>query len=172
MIRTPQLIFIFLVFIVGIHAEELKLTLLNQIQERSVSVHDRVAPAVVEVQSLGKEIGTYNYGSGVVVSADGLILTSTTAVPPQTELIRVTFPSGRILDARKGKPASPGTRSIAPCGAPFLKKGPISFSGVGFGGRASPCCQNASSFDCESGILATNSPRTMQFSRISRRVRG
>ncbi len=82
-------------------AEEPKLTLLNQMQARHIAIHQQVTPAVVEVQSYGTSIPIERpcYGTGVVISADGLVLTSNTAVPDVAEKVKVTFPSGKIHEA-------------------------------------------------------------------------
>ena len=74
---------------------------LNQIQERYESVHDQVAPAVVAVQcrSGAKASGGF-YGTGVVITASGLVLTSCTVVPPNTQLVQVLFTDGRVMDAK------------------------------------------------------------------------
>lgn len=66
---------------------------------RSAEEHDRkifaaVAPAVVGITCRTKPEQGY-FGTGVVVSADGLILTSTTVVPAGARDIRVFFPGTR-----------------------------------------------------------------------------
>ena len=90
------------------------LTLLNQIQERHIEVQKRVAPAVVAVESAwvknvqGVQVAGQSYGAGVVLSADGLILTSFSACPHATtfrpddeaQTARVFFPNGRMLPVR------------------------------------------------------------------------
>ena len=81
--------------------EDASFPLLNQIQERHVAVQRQVAAAVVEVQSFGSRIDTEKpcYGTGVVVSADGLILSSNTCVPSSADAVQVTFSDGRVLKA-------------------------------------------------------------------------
>src|SRR5476649_1311788 len=61
---------------------------LNQIQGRFEAVHEQVAPAVVAVQCRGVKAGGGFYGTGVVISPDGLVLTSCTVVPPNTPLVK------------------------------------------------------------------------------------
>ncbi|MEI6233102.1 MAG: trypsin-like peptidase domain-containing protein [Planctomycetota bacterium] len=82
-------------------AEGGKLTLLNQMQIRHVAIHEQVTPAVVEVQSFGDKIRVDRpcYGTGVVISAEGLVLTSITAVPDVATTVKVTFPNGQIHNA-------------------------------------------------------------------------
>jgi len=100
----------------GGRAEEL--TILNQIQERHERVHQQVAPAVVALQCLpqkdnpgakGKEGAAPDqapprsqgfYGTGVVVSPDGLVLTSSTVVPAGARNIQVFFPDGKVMEAK------------------------------------------------------------------------
>jgi len=86
----------------GARAEDTPLPLLNAIQDRHVAIQQLVAPAIVEVQSslrIDAKRSTLNYGSGTVISADGLILTCTTCCPPGAEEIQVTFPDGRQFTA-------------------------------------------------------------------------
>lgn len=82
-------------------AEDTKLTLLNQMQARHVAIHEQVTPAVVAVQSFGEKIHVDQpcYGTGVVISPDGLVLTSITAVPEVATSVKVTFPNGQIHKA-------------------------------------------------------------------------
>ena len=82
-------------------ADDGKLTLLNQMQARHIAIHEQVTPSVVEVQSFGEKIRADRpcYGTGVVISADGLVLTSITAVPDVATSVRVTFPNGQIHKA-------------------------------------------------------------------------
>ena len=83
------------------HSEDGKLTLLHLMQARHIAIHEQVTPAVVEVQSYGEKIRVDRpcYGTGVVISADGLVLTSVTAVPDVAESVKVTFPNGQIHTA-------------------------------------------------------------------------
>jgi S1-C subfamily serine protease len=74
---------------------------LNEIEARHEAVHAAVAPAVVAVQTPGgrqNSIGVY--GTGVVISASGLILTSSTVVPAGSKMVQVFFSDGRVMDAR------------------------------------------------------------------------
>lgn len=71
--------------------------LLRRAERRSVTVYKRVAPAVVAI-SCRKGRGGY-YGTGVVVSPAGVVLTSTTVVPKGATAIRVYFPDGRYMPA-------------------------------------------------------------------------
>src|SRR6185295_1629167 len=81
--------------------EETAFPLLNQIQERHVAIQRQVAAAVVEVQSFGSRIDMEKpcYGTGVVVSADGMILSSNTCVPSTADSVQVTFSDGRVVKA-------------------------------------------------------------------------
>lgn len=76
-----------------------ELTLLNQLQERHVAIKNQVSPAVVEVESLGRNVEANYYGTGVVVSESGLILTSRTAAAEKADSVRVTFANGKIYNA-------------------------------------------------------------------------
>ncbi|HYF51105.1 MAG TPA: trypsin-like peptidase domain-containing protein [Planctomycetota bacterium] len=76
------------------------LPILSEIQSRHELVHEQVAPAVVAVQARGAKSGSGLYGTGVVVSPDGLILTSSTVVPNANHTVQVFFPDGRVMDAK------------------------------------------------------------------------
>lgn len=73
---------------------------LNEIQARHIGVHEHVSPAVVAVQTRGGKGGNGFYGTGVVVSPTGLILTSSTVVPSETKTVQIFFPDGRVMDAK------------------------------------------------------------------------
>lgn len=81
-------------------ADDLKI--LNQIQDRHEWVHSQVSPAVVAVNvpnpNSNESIGFY--GTGVVVSPSGLILTSSTVVPSAVKAVQVFFPDGKVMDAK------------------------------------------------------------------------
>jgi putative serine protease PepD len=77
-----------------------ELTLLNQIQERHEHVHTQVAPAVVAVQCRTPSSTQGFYGTGVVVSPQGLVVTSSTVVPATARSIQVFFPDGHVMDAK------------------------------------------------------------------------
>src|SRR3569623_824036 len=79
-------------------AEDLEV--LHEIEARHESVHDQGAPAVVAVQTRGNRSGAGFYGTGVVISADGLLLTSSTVVPAGSKTVQVFFPDGREMDAK------------------------------------------------------------------------
>lgn len=76
------------------------LVLLNQIQDRHQHVHEEVAPAVVAVQCRAATGSQGYYGTGVVVSPEGLVLTSSTVVPAGSRTILVFFTDGRVMEAR------------------------------------------------------------------------
>ncbi|MFH0939155.1 MAG: trypsin-like peptidase domain-containing protein [Planctomycetota bacterium] len=76
------------------------LKVLNEIQARHQRVYEQVAPAVVAVQTRGAKSGASCYGAGVVVSPDGLILTSSTVVPDDMRLVEVFFQNGRVMEAK------------------------------------------------------------------------
>ena len=76
------------------------LTLLNQVQSHHEAMHRRVAPAVVAVQCRTNTPGVGSYGTGVVISADGLILTSSTVVPSAARSTYVFFSDGKVMEAR------------------------------------------------------------------------
>ncbi|MCY3018542.1 MAG: serine protease, partial [Planctomycetota bacterium] len=78
-----------------------ELTVLNRIQARHEQVHSEVAPAVVALQSRTAKTGAgFFYGTGVVVSPDGLVLTSSTVVPEATRTVQVFFPDGKVMEAK------------------------------------------------------------------------
>src|SRR5580765_2880140 len=99
--RCSVLLALLLIVGAAICAEDTPFKLLTQIEERHVAVQQQVATAVVEVQSFGARIDNDKpcYGTGVVISADGLILSANTCVPAGAESVKVTFPDGRILTA-------------------------------------------------------------------------
>ncbi|HEY3324057.1 MAG TPA: trypsin-like peptidase domain-containing protein [Planctomycetota bacterium] len=79
------------------------LTLLNQVTARHEWVHRQVSPAVVAVESrAGKQEreGQSFYGTGVVVSPGGMVLTSSTVVPSPTRIVQIYFPDGKVFDAK------------------------------------------------------------------------
>lgn len=94
--------FVSLQFSTAAKAEDL--TLLNQIRERHERMHQQVAPAVVAVESgkgaRGVKEGPKFYGTGVVVSPEGLVLTSSTVVPAATKFVQVYFSDGKVFDAK------------------------------------------------------------------------
>jgi S1-C subfamily serine protease len=79
-------------------AEEL--TLLNQMQEHHERVYQQVAPAVVGIQYSAAKAGPSYYGTGVVVSKDGLVLSSSTVVPNASHAVQVFFPDGKVMEAK------------------------------------------------------------------------
>ena len=86
-------------------AEEMQL--LNQIIDRHQRMHQQVSPAIVAVEARHakrdkerERDGAKFYGTGVVVSADGLVLTSSTVVPNAARFVSVYFTDGRVMDAR------------------------------------------------------------------------
>ena len=83
----------------GLLCRGAELPLLNQMQERHIAIQKLVAPAVVEVESLGKHVKANYYGTGVVISENGLILTSSTAASAQADSVKVSFPNGKVLFA-------------------------------------------------------------------------
>jgi len=72
----------------------------NQIQERHKRMHEQVSPAVVAVEYRGGKSSLTFYGTGVVVSPEGLVLTSSTVVPAGTRTVQIYFPDGKVVDAR------------------------------------------------------------------------
>src|SRR5690348_836951 len=73
----------------------------KKIQQRYEAVHAHVAPAVVAVQCAGSnKSGAGFYGTGVVVSPEGLVLTSATVVPAGTKTVEVLFTDGRVMNAK------------------------------------------------------------------------
>jgi S1-C subfamily serine protease len=74
-----------------------------QAEERAnIDIYKKLGPAVVGLVCKGKmpngQPGAF-YGTGAVISADGLILTDITVVPPDSTDIKVYFTSGKILSA-------------------------------------------------------------------------
>ena len=72
-------------------------------------IHTRIytdyAPAVVGLtctatSPITRQRGGF-YGTGAVISADGLILTNSTVIPPDAENIKVYLTDGRVLDAER-----------------------------------------------------------------------
>ena len=61
----------------------------------SEQVYERVAPGVASVECLAGPRWVKFYGTGVNLSADGVMLTAATAVPEGARNIRVRFPWGR-----------------------------------------------------------------------------
>ncbi|HYG75540.1 MAG TPA: trypsin-like peptidase domain-containing protein [Planctomycetota bacterium] len=84
-----------------------ELVLLNQIRDRHERMHQQVAPAVVAVEARNakpqkerdKDSAKF-YGTGVVVSPDGMVLTSSTVVPAAARFVSVYFTDGRVMDAK------------------------------------------------------------------------
>src|SRR5258706_10583179 len=73
------------------HATD-ELPTFTKIQERYEAVHAHVSLAVVAVQCSGSsKSGAGFYGTGVVVSPEGLVLTSATVVPAGTHAVEVLF---------------------------------------------------------------------------------
>ena len=110
---------------------------LERLQARQITLHERVAPAVVSVDCQAGPLRERFYGSGVVLSPSGLILTSTTAVPPGAAALRVRFASGEALavvecarheqtEAVLLTPRDPLARPV-----PFLELGQASSARVG-----------------------------------------
>lgn len=99
--RIPPALLTALMILTALRAEDAAFPLLNQIQERHVAIQQQAAAAVVEVQSFGARIDTDKpcYGTGVVISAEGLILSSNTCVPSSADSVQVTFSDGRVLKA-------------------------------------------------------------------------
>lgn len=67
---------------------------LRQVERNATAAIDRVAPAVVAIQT------PEGWGSGVVVSAEGLVLTAGHVSGEPGRRCRVVFPSGRELRGR------------------------------------------------------------------------
>lgn len=61
-------------------------------------LYDRAAPAVVGVES--RQETDFYLGTGVIVDPRGLVMTSTTAVPPRAHTIRVYVRGGKRLPAQ------------------------------------------------------------------------
>ncbi|MCZ7645061.1 MAG: trypsin-like peptidase domain-containing protein [Planctomycetota bacterium] len=73
---------------------------LASLEAEQVAVHERAAPAVVAVACVaGAERQPY-YGAGALLDADGLVLTASTAVPPNAREIAIVLRDGRRLPAR------------------------------------------------------------------------
>ena len=89
-------------------AEEL--TILNQMQEHHERIYQQTAPAVVGIQYSMAKGGPGYYGTGVVVSREGLVLTSGTVVPAGARAVEVFFPDGKVMEA-KVLAADPATES-------------------------------------------------------------
>lgn len=84
------------------HAILLLVTVLAAAEADTVhaDIHQRFAAAVVGIGCKGPAENSGFFGTGVVITAEGLILTSTTVVPEGGREIRVTFTDGRILAAQ------------------------------------------------------------------------
>jgi S1-C subfamily serine protease len=87
--------FILLWSISNVPAGESGMELLQRAERHGSSVYRRAAPAVVAL-SCRKGRMAY-YGTGVVISPQGKVLTSTTVVPDGAHSIRVWFPDGRVF---------------------------------------------------------------------------
>ena len=66
---------------------------LLQIETRHESVYEKVAPAVVAVECDGAAAGSTFYGTGMVISSGGLVLTCSTVVP------HASYAEGSLDDA-------------------------------------------------------------------------
>lgn len=64
-------------------------------------IHARVAPAVVRVEARTARPTDLYYGTGSVVSPDGVVLTSTTVVPPEAKRVEVVFGDGSRAQAER-----------------------------------------------------------------------
>lgn len=64
-------------------------------------VHARVAPAIARVEARTARQSDFYYGTGSVVSPEGIVLTSTTVVPPEARKVEVVFSDGKRFPARK-----------------------------------------------------------------------
>lgn len=95
-----HLLFIAFTLLLPLSAAAADLTLLNKVQAHHEAMHRRVAPAVVAVQCRTNTPGVGSYGTGVVISADGLILTSATVVPSAARSTYVFFSDGKVMEAR------------------------------------------------------------------------
>jgi len=76
---------------------------LTEVEAAHVAIYQRCAPAVVGIACQGvvrpgAPVIEF-YGTGAVVSADGLILTSTTVVPQNGRELKVYFTDGRVRSA-------------------------------------------------------------------------
>ena len=67
---------------------------LREIQQRVEAVAARCGPATVALQ-----VGPVEFGSGVIVSSDGLILSAAHVVGEPDRLIQVYLPDGRVFNA-------------------------------------------------------------------------
>ncbi len=77
---------------------------LDQLQDHSVGIHEQLRPTVVSVLCEVKEEdnpkqGPY-YGTGVITTKNGYILTSTSVVPPGAENIRIVLHNREQKSAR------------------------------------------------------------------------
>lgn len=62
-------------------------------------IYERIHPAIVRIEANTLRQGGY-YGTGSIISPDGLLLTSTTVVPPEARQIEVVFHDGTRAGAR------------------------------------------------------------------------
>ena len=102
-LRLATLAFIFALPLIIYNAstDEFSLKVLNQIQDRHEWVHQQVAPAVVAVNCPNpSKDGMGFYGTGVVISPEGLVLTSSTVVPATVHSVQLFFSDGKVMDAR------------------------------------------------------------------------
>src|SRR4051794_9437365 len=76
-------------------------------EKTHVEIYRKNAPAVVGLSCMGMSPATQVkgnfFGTGVVVSADGLILTSTSVIPKDATEIKVYFTDGHIRAAEVKK---------------------------------------------------------------------
>ncbi|MCW8129954.1 MAG: serine protease [Planctomycetota bacterium] len=79
---------------------------IDAIQARDRSVYERVAPSVLGVECRHGPKRERFYGSGVVISDLGYVLTSTTAVPEGAKDVRLLLADGRALDAEVAEVSS------------------------------------------------------------------
>ncbi|MCK6471385.1 MAG: S1C family serine protease [Planctomycetes bacterium] len=73
---------------------------LPALEQARTESYARVAPAVAAVACLAGERNTRFYGSGVCISADGLILTSSSVVPDGARELRVRFAGEQAVTAK------------------------------------------------------------------------
>jgi S1-C subfamily serine protease len=73
--------------------------LLDAYSRAVTSVADRVGPAVVRVETVGRNERPSGVGSGVVIAPDGLVLTNSHVVSGAKE-VRLADAEGRLMDAR------------------------------------------------------------------------
>lgn len=73
---------------------------LQALEQARAESYARVAPAVAAVACLAGERNTRFYGSGVCISADGLILTSSSVVPDGARELRVRFAGEQAVVAK------------------------------------------------------------------------